>query len=216
MRLSRSRICEGSRGSIPNSRSNSHGGYGSVSEGVWVSNTVAYHFEERGQMTETNGRDIWIKAGMAALADGGVDSVRVEVLAKNLGVTKGGLYRRFNDRKDLLNALLEKWSVGRVEAIEKQTQLDGITAREGLRSLIHLYAERINSEGMAVELAIRQWARLDENATLAVAKVDSARLKNVDRLYGALGLSAELARAHSFLFFRIRLRTKSHFSGTGR
>jgi hypothetical protein len=95
----------------------------------------------------------------------------------------------------------EIWSAGRIAAIEHQTRLDGATARERLRALIKLYAERLNTEAMAVELAIRQWARTDAAAAAAVASVDTARLKNVTRLYGALGLAADDARAQAFLFY---------------
>jgi hypothetical protein len=54
---------------------------------------------------------------------------------------------------------------------------------------------------MAIELAIRQWARSDQAAATAVAKVDAARLKNVGQLYRATGLSAEQADAQAFLFY---------------
>src|SRR5450432_4734196 len=90
----------------------------------------------------------WIEAGLAELARSGVEGVRVEVLAKNLGVTKGGFYRRFRDRAALLDGMLQHWSAGRIAAIEQQTSLDGTTARDRLRALIHLYSERMNTEGM--------------------------------------------------------------------
>jgi len=143
----------------------------------------------------------WIKAGFAELARSGVEGVRVEVLAKNLGVTKGGFYRRFRDRAALLLAMLADWSKGRIAAIEQQASLDGETARERLKALIRLYSERTNTEGMAIELAIREWARADEAAAKVVASVDSARLKNVTRLFRATGLSAEGAEAQAFLFY---------------
>ena len=54
---------------------------------------------------------------------------------------------------------------------------------------------------MAIELAIRQWARSDENAAAAVASVDAARLKHVGDLYRATGLAAEEADAQAFLFY---------------
>src|SRR6186713_489414 len=114
----------------------------------------------------------WIEAGFNELARTGVEGVRVEVLAKNLGVTKGGFYRRFRDRAALLEAMLATWSAGRIAAIEAQTSLDGVTARERLRVLIRLYSERMNTDAMAIELAIRQWARTDEKAAAAVASVD--------------------------------------------
>jgi AcrR family transcriptional regulator len=146
-------------------------------------------------------RDSWIEAGLAAIASHGVEGVRVEVLAKDLGVTKGGFYRRFSDRAALLDGILQNWSAGRIAAIEQQTSLDGATARDRLRALIRLYSERMNTAGMAIELAIRQWARSDEAAAAAVAKVDAARLKNVGQLYHATGLSAERADAQAFLFY---------------
>ena len=54
--------------------------------------------------------DGWIEAGFRELARSGVEGVRVEVLAKNLGVTKGGFYRRFKDRAALLDGLLQSWA----------------------------------------------------------------------------------------------------------
>ena len=155
--------------------------------------------ENRKDATHKN--DVWIEAGLAEIARTGIEGVRVEVLAKNLGVTKGGFYRRFRDRAALLDNMLQTWNTGRIAAIEKQTSLDGVTARERLRALIALYSERMNTEGMAVELAIRQWARSDEAAATAVAGVDAARLQNVGLLYRAAGLAAEEADAQAFLFY---------------
>jgi AcrR family transcriptional regulator len=151
-------------------------------------------------MTDAKGEN-WIEAGFAEIARSGVEGVRVEVLAKNLGVTKGGFYRRFRDRAALLDGMLRSWSAGRIAAIEQQASLDGATARDRLKSLIRLYSERMNTEGMAIELAIRQWARSDEAAAEAVARVDAARLKNVGQLYRATGLAADQADAQAFLFY---------------
>jgi AcrR family transcriptional regulator len=153
-------------------------------------------------MGMTGGKgDVWIEAGFAELACSGIAGVRVEVLAKALGVTKGGFYRRFRDRAALLDAMLEVWREGRIAAIEQQASLSGTSARERLASLIRLYSERMNTEGMAIELAIRQWARSDPSAAEAVASVDAARLKNVAQLYRASGLSNEAAEAQAFLFY---------------
>jgi len=145
--------------------------------------------------------DVWVEAGFTELARAGVEGVRVEVLAKNLGVTKGGFYRRFADRSALLDVMLARWREGRAEAIAQQTSLDGQNPRERLKALIQLYSERLNPEGMAIELAIRQWARIDESAAVAVASVDAARLKHVAELYRATGLLAEEAEAQAFLFY---------------
>jgi hypothetical protein len=70
-----------------------------------------------------------------------------------------------------------------------------------LKSLIRLYSERLNPDAMAIELAIRQWARSDAAASAAVESVDAARLSNVAQLYRRLGWSAEEARARAVLLY---------------
>jgi AcrR family transcriptional regulator len=150
---------------------------------------------------EVVGADTWIEAGLKELGHGGVEAVRIEVVAQRLGVTKGGFYRRFKDRRALLDAILETWERGRIAAIEKQAELGGADARERLRSLIRIYSERLNPEGMAIELAVRQWARADAAAAAAVASVDGTRLRIATQLYRELGLSAEDAQARALLFY---------------
>jgi AcrR family transcriptional regulator len=43
----------------------------------------------------------WVEAALDALAEGGVDAVRVDPLAKRLGVTRGSFYWHFKDRAAL-------------------------------------------------------------------------------------------------------------------
>jgi AcrR family transcriptional regulator len=152
-------------------------------------------------MKNAEGHGMWVDAGLKAIGRSGIDGVRVEVLAKDLGVTKGGFYRRFKDRRALLDAMLDAWRAGRIALIEKHTELGGQDAGARLKSLIEMYSERANPEGMAIELAIRQWARSDVAAAAAVAAVDDARLKNVVQLYRKQGLDPEHAKAWGVLFY---------------
>jgi AcrR family transcriptional regulator len=152
-------------------------------------------------MSDESGHRAWIEAGLKEIGQDGVAQVRVEVLAQRLGVTKGGFYRRFKDRRALLDALLATWSAGRIAAVERQTALGNESAADRLKAVIRLYSERANPEGMAIELAIRQWARADPAAAAAVARVDTARLKNVAQLYVAMGLTSEDAQARAVLFY---------------
>jgi AcrR family transcriptional regulator len=156
----------------------------------------------KGQAKEENASQDWVAAGLAELAKGGgVDNIRVEVLAERLGVTKGGFYRRFKDRRSLLDAILEAWRDGRVAAIQRQSEEGGRTPAERLRFLSKIYTERANEQGIAIELAIRQWARSDRKAAAAVAAVDAARLKVVSSQFRSTGLSAQDADARAVLFY---------------
>ncbi len=148
----------------------------------------------------------WIEAGLRELASSGVEGVRVEVLAQRLGVTKGGFYRRFKDRRALLNAVLDEWGRGRISALDKvREQSEGQAPSKRLSSVARHYTERFSVHGMAIELAIRQWARTDSAAAAACARVDEARLKLAGQLYRDLGFSPAESREraivlYSFLF----------------
>ena len=79
-------------------------------------------------------RDVWIEAGLAEMARHGIDGVRVEVLAKNLGVTKGGFYRRFKDRAALLDGILGTWSAGRIASIASRMSSSAVARSSGMQA----------------------------------------------------------------------------------
>jgi AcrR family transcriptional regulator len=151
--------------------------------------------------TDEDASQDWVAAGLAELASAGVDGVRIEVLAERLGVTKGGFYRRFRDRRALLDAILESWRDGRVASIQRQAEAAADTPAGKLRNIFRIFTERANTQGIAIELAIRQWARSDPIAASAAEVVDEARLKVVGSQYRALGLSVAEAEARAVMFY---------------
>lgn len=147
----------------------------------------------------------WIEAALSLLAQGGVNEVRVEVLAKVLAVTKGSFYWHFRDRDDLLARLLDTWMEGRLESITTQFHGTGGSSAERLRKVLDVFLDHTNPKGLAIEMAIRDWARRDRNAWKRVRQVDAERLRLVSSLFSQMGYSKADAglRAvtyYSFLF----------------
>ena len=147
------------------------------------------------------GRDEWISGATELMAKLGIDGVRVEVLAKTLGVTKGSFYWHFKDRKDLLDNLLETWREGRIRDIEKQTALTPGKEREQARHLIEVYSAARNRKGISIELAIRDWARRDTSAAQIVAAVDAHRLECTRKLFRIVGFDEQEAKARSLMLY---------------
>ncbi|MEH6470040.1 MAG: TetR/AcrR family transcriptional regulator [Halopseudomonas sp.] len=145
-------------------------------------------------------REAWVHEAMSALAEGGVASVKVEVLAKRLKVTKGSFYWHFKNRPALLEQLLESWREGRIQTIQRQVAGDE-SAHEILKELLRLYMDRSNPRGNAIELAVRDWARSDPAAAAVVSQVDEQRLISVASLYRPLSDSEEDAYARAYLFY---------------
>jgi AcrR family transcriptional regulator len=136
-------------------------------------------------------RDAWIKGAIAILAEHGPERLRVEVLAKRLGVTKGSFYWHFKDRHDLQGAVLEYWKDGRIRDIRKQTQASPGAEAEALLHTIEVYSSARNRKGIAIEAAVRDWARRDPQAVAVVEEVDAERLRCAFRLFLACGLAED-------------------------
>ena len=78
-------------------------------------------------------RSRWIEEGLRALAAGGPDAIRVEVLAQALGVTKGGFYGHFADRNALLEEMLDCWERMSIDEVLERVERQGGDARAKVR-----------------------------------------------------------------------------------
>ena len=100
-------------------------------------------------------RGAWVHAALQALAAGGPDAVRVETLAVSLGVSKGGFYWHFADRQALLEEMLDTWEKTGTEDIIARVAGHPGDARAKLQKLFDITS---SPEGLAVELAVRDWS----------------------------------------------------------
>lgn len=159
--------------------------------------------------------DRWIDSAIDVLARDGVAGLRVEVLAKHCGVTKGSFYWHFKDRQALLDAVLERWKEGRIRDIEKTTSVAPGKERDQLHYAIEVYGASRNRKGMAIELAVRDWARHDAQAAAIVEAVDLYRLECTRKLFVAAGMSDAEAKSRSLLLyacvFGLSLMHYAHF-----
>lgn len=146
-------------------------------------------------------RDTWVRAATQTLSDSGVDGVKVETLARQIGLTKGSFYWHFKDRRELLDAVLDSWRDGRIEDIGQRTQCAPGGEIAQLHHVIDTYSLARNRRGMGVELAIRDWARHDAHAKEVVDAVDRVRLKCAAALFVAAGRDADEAMNRSLLLY---------------
>src|SRR5437763_16662878 len=82
--------------------------------------------------------DTWTDAATDVLADHGIDSVRVDVLARTLGVTRGSFYWHFKDRADLLRSVLRAWRQRATEQLTARLEQASTDPQEQLRDVISL------------------------------------------------------------------------------
>ena len=119
-------------------------------------------------------RSQWIDAGLAVLAEGGPEAVRVEVLARRLGVTKGGFYGHFVDRQELLDAMLDTWEERSGAAVVARVEDEGGSRIERATRAAAL---TFSGELRPVDAAVRDWARRDDAVAVRLRRLDNLRME---------------------------------------
>ncbi|MFZ1204487.1 MAG: helix-turn-helix domain-containing protein [Candidatus Acidiferrales bacterium] len=136
--------------------------------------------------------DDWIRAALAKLSEASVDAVRVEVLARDLHVSKGSFYWHFRDRQDLLNQTLAYW---------EQRELDALVIDETAASAATRWARIVQATAdpsrIQLEASVRSWARRDEQVARRVAALEQRRAAVISNVLQDVGFDRRSAEAWS-------------------
>jgi AcrR family transcriptional regulator len=148
-------------------------------------------------------RERWIEEGLRALADGGPDAVRVEVLAKRLGVTKGGFYGSFADRDALLGAMLDTWERESTDEVLARVEREGGDPRTRARraGMLTFSSDRL----LPIDLAVRDWARRDEAVAERLRRVDNRRMGLLREMIGTFCADVDEVEARSLIAFCVAI-----------
>jgi AcrR family transcriptional regulator len=152
-------------------------------------------------------RSSWIEEGLRALAAGGPDAVRIELLAQALGVTRGGFYWHFDDRRALLEEILDAWERASVDEVIARVESEQGDARAKLRRLSALAAS--SDQPLRTDLAVRDWARREPAVAERLRRVDNRRMAYLRTLFGALSADADDVEARCLVFYSLWIG--SHF-----
>jgi AcrR family transcriptional regulator len=142
--------------------------------------------------TETKqhlGPSDWIAAAFGILREAGIDSVRIEPLAKQLLVTRGSFYWHFKDRAALLSALLDEWERSDTNRVIEMVEAENGPARERLSRLL---AFCVSDDGKT-ETELRIWGIRDKDIGVRIAAVDAIRKRYLAQLYEQCGFTKDEA-----------------------
>jgi AcrR family transcriptional regulator len=138
-------------------------------------------------------REDWVQAALRRLATSGIDAVRVEVLATDLGVTKGSFYWHFKDRPDLLETVLHEWETTATVAGAVPDQAAPSERMARFLELVTAYAA--DPDRAALESAVLAWAQKDAAVAERVAAIEASRTANAERLLAEVGFPPSEAAA---------------------
>ncbi|MBB4134220.1 TetR/AcrR family transcriptional regulator [Gordonia humi] len=146
-------------------------------------------------MTSTRGARLsstdWVDAALDLLTADGVGAVKISRLCERLGVTKGSFYWHFDDLETLWESMADRW---RQTHDAKFTELDEIAALPPRERVVSLAAMLMTARNLAVERAIRDWARTNPRMAESVRQIDSEVFKAVYAALLELDVDDERAR----------------------
>lgn len=147
-------------------------------------------------MTDQLSAQDWLDQGLKTLATQGFAALKAEPLAKAMGVSRGSFYWHFADIGAFHAAILKAWREIAAEAI-----IANVEAASAGADPVTVLLQRVYSEKLALERAVRCWATFDAAAKAAVQAIDRRRLDYVEGLIRAKGVAADLAQTRAQILY---------------
>ncbi|MCQ0092433.1 TetR/AcrR family transcriptional regulator [Roseovarius sp. M141] len=137
-------------------------------------------------------QETWLHAAYDALTEGGVEAVKIMPLAKRLGVTRSGFYWHFKDREALLEAMVRYWEDKNTGNLIARCDAYSETICEAVLNLFDCWLDDTLFDGR-LDLAIRNWARVDSGLAARLAHADTRRKAAVQAMFLRFGYAASEA-----------------------
>jgi AcrR family transcriptional regulator len=146
----------------------------------------------------------WLRTAFQSLTREGVATIKAEVLAKQLKTTKGSFYWHFKDVPTFKVEMLKLWEAEATRNIMvavTTSAAKGPARLAALSSIVtHMNADN-EYGGVRAEPAIREWARIDPQAAIALQRVDEQRIAFVKKLFVESGFDVKSASARAEMFY---------------
>jgi AcrR family transcriptional regulator len=161
--------------------------------------------------------DDWLRAAFARLAGEGIESVRVELLARDLGVSKGSFYWHFQDREELLGRMFDRWEKEEIDWLD-ETVITPKAAARWARFVHHCTEPQL----ARLESAMRTWSRRDERIAARITAIEKKRNAHISSVLRAIGFAPPAAESWAeitllvYLGWLDRITRDQEFQSTGR
>ena len=135
-------------------------------------------------------KEDWVNEGWLLMTSKGVEGVKVEVLARQLDVSKGSFYWHFKNRNELLEAILQRWEERTMFLIQESQKTTN--PKERLVKLFTLISQVCQEPDP--EPAIFLWANKDPQVKQRVHALENKRVDYLSKLFEDYGFDAIAAR----------------------
>ncbi|MEP4194818.1 MAG: TetR/AcrR family transcriptional regulator [Aliishimia sp.] len=141
-------------------------------------------------------KELWLDAAYEMLVSDGIGAVKVMALAKKLNLTRTGFYWFFKDLEELHISMIERWESQNTGNLVDCCNMQASNVSEALFNLMDCWLDPALFDAR-LDLAIRNWARIDHELHGRLIKADHIRIQAVARMFEQHGASPEQAQVRA-------------------
>ncbi|MGI9242176.1 MAG: TetR/AcrR family transcriptional regulator [Verrucomicrobiales bacterium] len=139
----------------------------------------------------------WLQTALDSLEEEGVDGIRVERIARRLGISKSGFYWHFKDRDDLRRQIIEYWAHEYTEVVTINPQFAVGTPEERLERIMMMIIEH---DLTRYDLEMKTWGKTDPEIARRVRQVFRLRLKFSRDIFREMGFTGDELEVRTRMF----------------
>ncbi|MEZ5679851.1 MAG: TetR/AcrR family transcriptional regulator [Erythrobacter sp.] len=138
----------------------------------------------------------WIKAGLKALGTRGSAALKADILARQLGVSRGSFYWHFADVAAFHRAVLAAWEEA---AVDRPYASAMVKSSDDLTTNLRALVDRAFTSPVELELAVLSWGKTFAEAAVAAERVNARRFELLSSMFTRQGQDSKAARMRAYL-----------------
>jgi len=140
----------------------------------------------------------WLQKALDLLGAEGVEAIRVERIARELGISKSGFYWHFKDRDDLRAQIVDYWAHEFSEVVTANPEILEGPPRKRLEQAMEIF---ITNDLTVYEAPIYAWAEAEPTIATRLRQVYQQRLDFIRQIFRDLGFAGDELEMRTRLFF---------------
>lgn len=149
-------------------------------------------------------REDWLNLALQTLIRDGIDRVKIQIMARQLNVSRSSFYWFFKSPQDLYEQMLDHWLTKNTGPIIQRALRPSATISEAILNVFECWVDE-DLFDPHLDIAVRLWARRAPTVLKVVESADQQRLDALTGMFQRHGFAADeaLVRARVLYFTQI-------------
>ncbi len=149
-------------------------------------------------------REDWLNLARDVLVQEGVGELKILSLSNRLNVSRSSFYWYFENRADLLAALLTEWETRNTKTIVAHCAMPAPNINAAVCNFFRCFVDR-KCFDRGLDFAIRDWARRDDQVNALIEAADHKRLAAITAMFARNGFENYDADARARILYFMQI-----------